>query len=107
MEAGGPAKIPPPGEAVTPQGPTPARGTLPLRVRDVQLYRVCEDLTEALVYLMVIFTPWAFGTTQPWSIWAMNLAGYFLGLLLALKLSIRQLKGYHPARWGEIPSGAA
>ena len=55
------------------------RRSRPLRVLDVQIYRVCEDVTEGLIYLMVIFSPWAFGTTQPWSIWTMNLAGYLLG----------------------------
>ena len=70
-----------------------------LHARDVQLYRACDDLTEPLIYFMVVFSPWAFGTTQPWSIWLMNAAGYLLGLLLAGKLAIRWLKGYRPARW--------
>jgi hypothetical protein len=73
--------------------------THPLRARDVQLYRACEDLTEVLIYAMVVFGPWAFGTTQPWSVWIMNGAGYLLGVMLACKLSIRRLKGYHPSRW--------
>ena len=73
----------------------------PLRARDVQLYRACEDLTEPLIYLLVVFGPWAFGTTQSWSIWLMNTAGYLLGLLFAAKLAIRWLKGYRPARWDE------
>src|SRR5258708_5345668 len=70
-----------------------------LRARDVQLYRLCEYLSEALICFMVVFSPWAFGTTQPWAIWTMNAAGYVLGLLLAVKLVIRWLKGYRPARW--------
>jgi hypothetical protein len=70
-----------------------------LRARDVQLYRVCEELTEPLIYFMAVVGPWAFGTTQSWSIWLMNGAGYLLGLLLAGKLAIRWLKGYHPPRW--------
>ncbi len=72
----------------------------------MQLYRVCDDLTEPVIYLMALFSPWAFGTTQPWSIWTMNCAGYILGMLLAVKLAIRRLKGYHPGRWkmeGPIP----
>ena len=73
----------------------------PLRANDVQLYRVCDLLTEVVIYLMVVFSPWAFGTTQRWSIWTMNIAGYLLGLLLAIKLGIRGLKGYRPARWVE------
>ncbi|MGO8679062.1 MAG: O-antigen ligase family protein [Limisphaerales bacterium] len=70
-----------------------------LGVRDVQLYWVCESLTELLIYLMVIFSPWAFGTTQDWSIRIMNAGGYALGGLLAVKLGIRWLKGYRPPRW--------
>src|ERR1035441_7337844 len=73
----------------------------PLRARDVQLYRACEDLTEPLIYAMVVFGPWAFGTTQPWSVWVMNGASYLLGVMLACKLSIRRLKGYHPSRWDD------
>jgi O-antigen ligase len=76
----------------------------PLRARDVQFYRVCEELTEALIYTTVVFGPWAFGTTQPWSIWCMNGAGYLLGVMLACKTAIRRLKGYHPPRWDDGPS---
>ena len=78
-----------------------ARGPRPLRARDVQIYRVCEDLTEVLVYAMVVFSPWAFGTTQAWSMWAMTGAGYVCGALLGCKLAIRRFKGYEPSRWGE------
>lgn len=66
---------------------------------DIQLYRGAEIISGALISCMVIFSPWAFGTTQTWSIWTMNAAGYALGLLLALKVSIRVLKSYRPERW--------
>lgn len=80
-------------------GPGPARRSLPLHARDVQMYQACEILTECIVYLMVIFSPWAFGTSEPWSIWVMNGAGYCLGTMLAVKLAIRHLKNYRPPRW--------
>jgi hypothetical protein len=48
---------------------------------------------------MVVFSPWAFGTTQGWSIWTMNGCGYTLGLLLAVKLWIRARPGFCPGRW--------
>jgi len=79
-----------------------------LRARDIRRYKSCEHATEALVYLMVVFSPWAFGTTQSWSTWTMNFAGYALGLLLLLKLWIRWTKGYRPWRWDDVarsPSG--
>jgi hypothetical protein len=88
------------------QPPPTFRRSLPLRARDVQLYRVCEDLTEALIYFMVVFGPWAFGTTQAWSIWVMNMAGYLSGGLLACKLAIRRFKGYQPSRWETEAAGA-
>jgi hypothetical protein len=72
---------------------------LTLRAADVQAYRICDDLTGALIFPMVIFSPWALGTTQPWSVWIMNLAGYGLGVLLLAKLFIRKVKGYPASRW--------
>src|SRR5436309_1900273 len=74
--------------------PTPGGGRTP------RLHRVCDAFTEALIYLMVIFTPWAFGTTQPWAIRTMNLAAYALGGLLTIKWWIRRRTGFGPARWG-------
>src|ERR1044071_3826010 len=78
-----------------------------LRVGDVQLYRVCDDLSEPLIYFMVLFSPWAFGATQPWAIWTMNVVGYILGALLLGKLAVRHWKGYRPPRWeGSREQGA-
>ena len=74
---------------------------LSLSLRTLRLYQVCDAVSESVCYLMVLFSPWAFGTTQPWSKWAMNAAGCFLGLLLAVKLTIRILTGYRNPRWGE------
>jgi O-antigen ligase len=41
--------------------------------------------TEVLLALMIVFTPWAFGTTQPWAIACMNGGGFALGALLVWK----------------------
>jgi hypothetical protein len=70
-----------------------------LRAADVQLHRICDDLSGMLIFPMLIFGPWAFGTTDPWSIWAMNIAGYALGILLLAKIYIRGAKGYTALRW--------
>ncbi len=48
---------------------------------------------------MVVFGPWAFGTTQPWAIHCMNGAEYAAGFLLLIKLFIRRVKGHQPPRW--------
>ena len=73
-----------------------------LRALDVQCYRLCDDLSGVLILPMLVFSPWAFGTTQPWAIECMNGAGYLLGLLLLVKLFIRQAKGYPAPRWNSF-----
>ena len=72
-------------------------------------HRTCDLLTESVIYFMVVFSPWAFGTTQPWSITVMNVAGGILGLLLIAKWSIRWRGGWRPARWGDgfVPESAS
>lgn len=71
------------------------------RVRTPQAYKVCEGASEALIYFAAIFAPWAFGTTQDWSVWSMNFVGYLLGAALVAKWCIRWQTGYRPIRWGE------
>ena len=65
----------------------------------VHLHHVCDLCSGFLICGMVIFCPWAFGTTQSWSIWTMNLAGYALGLMLLMKLWVRDRDGTPAARW--------
>ena len=69
-----------------------------------RLYRTCDWLTECLIYFAVLFGPWAFGTTQPWSIHVMNGVGFALGLLWLGKLFIRP-GGYPPLRWTQFSGG--
>ena len=72
-----------------------------LHAGDVQVYRLCDDCTGALIFTMLVFSPWAFGTTQPWSVKVMNASGYALGFLLLVKLFLRWTKGHSPPRWNE------
>ena len=72
----------------------------PLRPADIHLYRLADEASGMILVGMVIFSPWAFGTTQPWSVGMMNLAGYLAGLLLLFKLAVRHLKGHRPLGWG-------
>ena len=75
------------------------RRLLQLRAADVQLYRLCDEAAGSVILLMVVFSPWAFGTTQPWAIWIMNYAAYLLGTLLLAKLFIRKIKKFPAPRW--------
>jgi len=100
--------IQPPGgpqiaQAVRRGGIKSLAGTLfALRAADVQLYRLCDDLSAMLIFPMLVFGPWAFGTTDPWSVWIMNIAGYALGILLLAKIFIRGAKGYTALRWENL-----
>ena len=70
-----------------------------LRAADVQLYRLCDGAAGYVIFLMTIFSPWAFGTTQSWAVWTMNYAAGLLGGLLLVKLLIRKIKQYPAPRW--------
>jgi hypothetical protein len=54
------------------------------------LNQICDWITEALIYFAIVFGPWAFGTTQPWSIHVMNGVGFALGLLWLGKVCARR-----------------
>ena len=69
------------------------------------MHRICDQATEFLVYAMVVFSPWAFGTTQTWAIWVMNTGGYILGALLLVKVLSRRITGWRLERWGSPHSG--
>jgi hypothetical protein len=46
--------------------------------------------SEVLIIFAVVFSPWAFGSTQDWAIWVMNGAGFALGILWLVKLGCRR-----------------
>src|SRR5690349_18670883 len=56
-----------------------------VRMNMVKLYHATDAASELSIYALAVFCPWAFGTTQQWSIWAANIAGDSLGLLLLFK----------------------
>jgi hypothetical protein len=65
------------------------------------LHTLYDRVTEWLLIALILFTPWAFGTTQTWSIWTANILCYGLGGLLVAKWVIRRQTGFRPVRWGE------
>src|SRR5262249_27572008 len=75
--------------------------------RTPEAYRICDWVTEGGLYFTVLFAPWAFGTTERWSIWTLNVAGYILGALLVIKWLIRLRTGHRPIRWGTADSAVA
>jgi O-antigen ligase len=79
----------------------------PASLQTVRLYQRADQASEALICLMLVFSPWAFGTTQQWSARTMDAGGYLLGLLLFGKLALRWFAGYRPPCWGARPPGAS
>ncbi|HUS12143.1 MAG TPA: O-antigen ligase family protein [Pyrinomonadaceae bacterium] len=61
-------------------------------------YWQLDTCTEFLIYAILIFTPWAFGTTETWAINTVNMLNYFLGGLLVAKWLMR-LAGFKCERW--------
>jgi hypothetical protein len=47
---------------------TPDERSMTDKGRTPKAYRICDGITEGLIYFGVVFTQWAFGTTQNWSI---------------------------------------
>ena len=69
------------------------------RIQAPMSFRICEVMTEALLYIGLVFGPWALGTTEPWSTWIMNWIGYTLGGLLLAKKLICWRTEYAPEKW--------
>jgi O-antigen ligase len=72
-------------QTVIPDTPPAARGHSSGRA-----VAALDTLTEAILAAMILFAPWAFGTTQPWSVRWMNGGGYALGLLFLAKTIVRR-----------------
>ncbi len=64
-------------------------------------YRACEVLTEVLIYATMLFGPWTFGATEPWSMWALNVMCYSLGLLWLTSKIGRCWIGFRPQNWSD------
>lgn len=59
-----------------------ARTVRPLARRAHQLADACSGW---ILCLALVFSPWAFGSTTDWAIEALNVSGWLLGFLLAVK----------------------
>lgn len=101
------------------RAPNVRAATAPFSVAAFNFNQRADRLAEAVIYAMVIFSPWAFGctntralpnwtifgVTQVWTLWAMAGAGYLLGALVLAKLAVNGRTGYRPPRWGDAPAG--
>jgi len=61
--------------------------------------------TEWLLYFMIVFAPWAFGTTQGWSARVMNTAGFVLGgMAVVRRFAVHGLPAVASAKAGSQPA---
>ncbi|MEY4387565.1 MAG: hypothetical protein RLY20_2848 [Verrucomicrobiota bacterium] len=65
----------------------------------ILLFERADLLSGGVILFMVVFMPWAFGTTQPWSIGLMNFCAAVLGALFAFKVWVRRFAGHQPLRF--------
>ena len=56
----------------------------------LQIYSICEIVTTFLLFLSILWGPWAFGTVHEWSVLCLNIINYNLGIFLVTKLFIRR-----------------
>jgi O-antigen ligase len=74
------------------------------RSRSPAFYWRLDMASEYLIYAILVFTPWAFGTTETWAINTVNSLNYVLGALLLAKWITRLVTRVHPARWDGAPA---
>src|SRR5947199_10695888 len=74
------------------------------RSRPNAFYWRLDLVSEYLIYVILVFTPWAFGTTEDWAIQTVNLLNYVLGGLLVVKWITRLVTGFYPPRWDAPPA---
>ena len=60
------------------------------KIKEPILHSLADKFTEILIFFTIVFSPWAFGSTEYWSIWVMNFTAYGIGILLILKWIIRR-----------------
>ena len=64
-----------------------------------RIFTAADNVSGALIYFLVVFTPWALGTTQTWSIWTANVIAFVLGVLLLIKKVALAFSSIRPPRW--------
>lgn len=75
-------------------------------LRTALWYDRLDRTSGVLLCGALLFAPWAFGGTPAWAIHTLNGVGYLLGVLLAVKWSLRRFFGYQPVRWDRAGSPA-
>lgn len=62
-------------------------------------YRLLDNLSGVLLAFVVVFAPWAFGSTVRWAITTSCVVAYVMGALLLGKWMLRWRMDFTPPRW--------
>ncbi|MBP7827254.1 MAG: O-antigen ligase family protein [Verrucomicrobia bacterium] len=77
-----------------------------MNVLRVHAYRFSGQLLAVSLFAGLAFAPWAFGTTQPWSIATLNVLGTLAGAATLLRYGLQpRLSGGRPDRVARILAG--
>lgn len=74
-----------------------------MTLRALLAHRRCDRISGFLIFFLVVFAPWAFGSVRPGAIWTVNVVCYLLGGLWVAKWLLRAGRESPPDR----PSCAA
>lgn len=73
--------------------------------REPAIHRWGDRASGWVLIGLVVFTPWALGTTVPWAVGILNLAGLLLASLLTVKWVCRRVTGFERPVWaGQWPT---
>ena len=69
--------------------------------RTPPIYRILDDLSGALLLFLIVWVPWALGSTTAGAIWLLTWVGYTLGVLLLAKRFFCRRLSFDPVRWSD------
>ncbi|MGV3774970.1 MAG: O-antigen ligase family protein [Verrucomicrobiales bacterium] len=72
--------------------------------RAPEFFRHCDFASGFLTLLLVVISPWLFGTTERWSILTLTGGSLLAGVLFIAKKICCRVTGYEPPRWTHTPS---
>ena len=67
--------------------------------RTPPIYRILDDISGALLLFLIVWAPWAVGSTTAKTIWIVTGVGYALGILLLCKKFFCRRFSFDPVRW--------
>jgi hypothetical protein len=64
-----------------------------------EVYRLLDFATGAGLIILILLSPWLFGSTEEWAVISMSGGGALAGLLFLAKRIYSRVNGFEPSRW--------